>query len=70
MINVLFVFFAAREEYFLAGQMISLSVVHGGPVPKFLSRDLIDHIYKPDFNVTFADIIDDQIRQILYEVGR
>ncbi|MGH0121870.1 UNVERIFIED_CONTAM: hypothetical protein FKN15_067166 [Acipenser sinensis] len=51
--------------------MIAVSVVHGGPAPRFLSRDLIDHICnKPDFNATITDITNNEIRKVLYEVGR
>ncbi|MBN3273854.1 G2E3 ligase, partial [Polyodon spathula] len=54
-------------EYYLAGRMIAVSVVHGRPAPRFLSRDLIDHICnKPDFNATITDITNNEIRTVLY----
>ena len=38
-------FIAVREdEYFLAGKMITVSVVHGGRGPHFLSEDLVHYL--------------------------
>ena len=36
--------FIAEDEYFLAGKMITVSVVHGGRGPHFLSEDLVHYL--------------------------
>lgn len=61
---------AVREdEYFLAGRMVAVSLVHGGPGPHFLSRDLVNHIVgHPGFSATRKDVTDDEIGIVLREV--
>lgn len=59
------------DEYFLAGRMIAVSVVHGGPGPHFLSKDLVKHIVgQPCFSPTVDDITDEEIGKVLREVGK
>lgn len=62
---------AVREdEYFLAGKMIAVSIVHGGPGPHFLSKDLVNHIVdQPTFSATLKDVTDEGIVKVLQEVG-
>ena len=47
-------FTAFREdEYYLAGKMIAVSIVHGGPGPHFLSEDLVHYLAgQPSFKAT------------------
>lgn len=61
---------AVREdEYFLAGRMIAVSIVHGGPGPHFLSKDLVNHIVEqPLFSATLEDVTDEGIVKVLQEV--
>jgi len=61
---------AAREdEYFLAGQMIAVSIVHGGPGPRFLSDMLYDHLTgRTAINGTVEDITDEIMKAALVEV--
>ncbi|XP_073318230.1 G2/M phase-specific E3 ubiquitin-protein ligase-like [Pagrus major] len=61
---------AVREdEYYLAGKMIAVSVVHGGPAPHFLSKDLVNHIIgKPSFSATVEDVKDEDIGRALHQV--
>lgn len=63
---------AAREdEYFLAGRIIAVSIVHGGPGPQFLSKDLVNYITnQPGFNAKIEDVADTEIRKVLHEVGK
>ncbi|XP_029686146.1 G2/M phase-specific E3 ubiquitin-protein ligase-like [Takifugu rubripes] len=63
---------AVREdEYFMAGKMIALSVVHGGPGPHFLSEDLVQYLAgRPSFNSTVNAITDEEIRKVLQEKAR
>lgn len=75
--NALFVLFcnmnsftAVREdEYYLAGKMIAVSVVHGGPGPHFLSEDLVHYLAgQPSFKATNNLITDEEIGKALQEV--
>ncbi|XP_033994345.1 G2/M phase-specific E3 ubiquitin-protein ligase-like [Trematomus bernacchii] len=61
---------ATREdEYFMAGKMIAVSIVHGGPGPHFLSRDLVNHIAgQPGFCAHVTDVTDDEIGRALSEI--
>ncbi|XP_076616603.1 G2/M phase-specific E3 ubiquitin-protein ligase-like [Chaetodon auriga] len=63
---------AVREaEYFLAGKMIAVSIVHGGPAPHFLSKDFVNHIVgKPGFSATVDDITDEEIGRVLRQVEK
>ncbi|XP_056889968.1 G2/M phase-specific E3 ubiquitin-protein ligase-like [Takifugu flavidus] len=63
---------AVREdEYFMAGKMIALSVVHGGPGPHFLSEDLVQYLAgRPSFKSTVNAITDEEIRKVLQEKAR
>ncbi|XP_030580897.1 G2/M phase-specific E3 ubiquitin-protein ligase-like [Archocentrus centrarchus] len=62
---------AVREdEYFLAGKMIAVSVVHGGPGPHFLSEDLVQYLAgQPSVKPTVNLITDEEIGKALREVG-
>ncbi|XP_053367988.1 G2/M phase-specific E3 ubiquitin-protein ligase-like isoform X2 [Clarias gariepinus] len=61
---------AVREdEYFLAGKMIAVSIVHGGPGPHFLSQDLVNHIVnQTTFSATLKDVTDEGIVKALQEI--
>nr|XP_055034496.1 G2/M phase-specific E3 ubiquitin-protein ligase-like [Misgurnus anguillicaudatus] len=61
---------AAREdEYFLAGKMIAVSIVHGGPAPHFLSKNLVNHmIGNPSFSANVEDVKDEEIGKVLHQV--
>ena len=63
---------AVREdEYFFAGKMIAVSIVHGGPGPHFLSEDFVHFLAgQPSFKATVNLITDDDIGQALREVGK
>lgn len=58
-----------EDEYFLAGKMVTVSVVHGGPGPHFLSKDLVHYLTgQPSFKPTLHSISDEEIRKVLQEV--
>ncbi|XP_038130567.1 G2/M phase-specific E3 ubiquitin-protein ligase-like [Cyprinodon tularosa] len=61
---------AVREdEYFLAGKMIAVSVVHGGPGPHFLSEDLVHYLAgQASFKATVASVTDEGIGKALQEI--
>jgi len=60
-----------EDEYSLAGKMIAVSIVHGGPGPNFLSKDLVSYISgQSSFNSSVEDITDEVIGTVLQEVGR
>ena len=71
-LNEWFSFAAVREdEYFLAGKMIAVSVVHGGPGPHFLSENLVHFLAgQPTFKATIDLITDEDIGQALRQVGK
>ncbi|XP_028650961.1 uncharacterized protein LOC114646789 [Erpetoichthys calabaricus] len=58
-----------EDEYFLAGKMIAVSVVHGGPGPHFLSEDLVLYLAgQPSFNATVNDVTEEEIKKALQEI--
>lgn len=58
-----------EHEYFLAGKMIPVSIIHRGPAPHFLSKDLVEHIIgKPSFSATVEDITDEEREKALRQV--
>ncbi|KAK1894612.1 G2/M phase-specific E3 ubiquitin-protein ligase, partial [Dissostichus eleginoides] len=58
-----------EDEYVMAGKMIAVSIVHGGPGPHFLSRDLVNHIAgQPGFCAHVTDVTDDEIGRALSEI--
>lgn len=63
-------FTAVREdEYYLAGKMIAVSVVHGGPGPHFLSKDLVHYLAgQPSFKAPVNLITDEEIGKALPDV--
>ncbi|CAL8270611.1 unnamed protein product [Arctogadus glacialis] len=61
---------AVREdEYFLAGKMVAVSIVHGGPGPHFLSEGLVQYLAgQPSFKPSVNLITDDEIGKALREI--
>ncbi|XP_023809905.1 G2/M phase-specific E3 ubiquitin-protein ligase-like [Oryzias latipes] len=58
-----------EDEYYLAGKMIAVSIVHGGPGPNFLSKNLISYISGQDsFKASVGEITDEEIGKVLKEV--
>lgn len=58
-----------EDEYYLAGKMIAMSIVHGGPGPNFLSKDLVSYISgRSSFESSVGDITDEEIGKVLQEV--
>ncbi|XP_011487938.2 G2/M phase-specific E3 ubiquitin-protein ligase isoform X2 [Oryzias latipes] len=61
---------AVREDaYYIAGKMIAVSVVHGGPGPHFLSENLVHYLAGQTlFRATVASITEDETRKALQEL--
>ncbi|KAL6456259.1 hypothetical protein MHYP_G00348020 [Metynnis hypsauchen] len=61
---------AAREdEDSLAGKMLAVSILHGGPAPHFLSKNLVNHIIgNPSFSATVEDVKDEEIGKVLQQI--
>ncbi|XP_076850598.1 G2/M phase-specific E3 ubiquitin-protein ligase-like [Brachyhypopomus gauderio] len=61
---------AVREdEYYMAGKMIAVSVVHGGPGPHFLSEELVLYLAgQSSFKGTVDLITDEGIGEALREI--
>uniref|UniRef100_A0A1A8NZW8 HECT domain-containing protein n=4 Tax=Nothobranchius TaxID=28779 RepID=A0A1A8NZW8_9TELE len=58
-----------EDEYGLAGKMISVSIVHGGPGPNFLSEDLVNHISgHSSFSASIGDITDEEMGKVLQQI--
>ncbi|XP_035982736.1 G2/M phase-specific E3 ubiquitin-protein ligase [Fundulus heteroclitus] len=58
-----------EDEYSLAGKMIAMSIVHGGPGPNFLSRDLVNYISgQSSFHSSVTDVTDEEIGKVLREI--
>ncbi|XP_041823237.1 G2/M phase-specific E3 ubiquitin-protein ligase-like [Melanotaenia boesemani] len=58
-----------EDEYSLAGKMIAMSIVHGGPGPNFLSKDVVSHISgQSSFNPSIGDITDEEIGKVLQQI--
>jgi len=53
----------------MAGKIIAVSVVHGGPGPHFLSEDLVHYLAgQASFKATVASVTDEDIGKALQEV--
>lgn len=53
----------------MAGKMIAVSIVHGGPGPNFLSEDLVSYISgQTSFKASVEDITDEDIEKVIQEV--
>ncbi|XP_023200464.1 G2/M phase-specific E3 ubiquitin-protein ligase-like [Xiphophorus maculatus] len=49
--------------------MIAVSIVHGGPAPHFLSKNLVNYmIGNPSFGATVEDVQDEEIGKVLKQV--
>ncbi|KAI9538041.1 hypothetical protein NQZ68_019382, partial [Dissostichus eleginoides] len=58
-----------EDEYYLAGKMVAVSIVHGGPGPNFLSEDLVSYISgQSSFKASVGDITDEEIGKVLQEI--
>ncbi|XP_041834185.1 G2/M phase-specific E3 ubiquitin-protein ligase-like, partial [Melanotaenia boesemani] len=58
-----------EDEYSLAGKMIAMSIVHGGPGPNFLSKDVVSYISgQSSFNPSIGDITDEEIGKVLQQI--
>ncbi len=59
-----------ENDYFIAGQIISMSLVHGGPAPKFLSQILFDAIHRDmrKVKVSSDDVPDVTTKQMLKDL--
>ena len=59
-----------ENDYFIAGQIFSMSLVHGGPAPKFLSQILFDalHLDIRKINVSVDDVPDVATKALLIEL--
>eukprot|EP00794_Sanderia_malayensis_P013268 gene13268-14635_t len=59
-----------ENDYFIAGQIISLSLVHGGPAPKFLSQVLFDTIHQDmrKIKVSVDNVPDVTTKEILKDL--
>ncbi|KAK5611871.1 hypothetical protein CRENBAI_007919 [Crenichthys baileyi] len=68
--NLVYNFNAIREdEYSLAGKMIAMSIVYGGPGPNFLSKDLVSYISgQSSFHSSVADVTDEEMGKVLQEI--
>ncbi|XP_041852944.1 G2/M phase-specific E3 ubiquitin-protein ligase-like [Melanotaenia boesemani] len=66
----MYLFTAVREDqYYMAGKMIAVSVVHGGPGPHFRSEDLVHYLAgQASFKATVASVTDEDIGKVLQEI--
>lgn len=65
-------FIAVREDsYFLVGQALAVSMVHGGPSPGFFSMTLFDCLVKGPANVSLAieDVSDLELQENVQRVS-
>ena len=53
----------AKEEFKVAGELMSMTIVLGGPAPCFLKKHIYRYIAKGIDNVT-ADIADDVVEDL------
>ncbi|XP_039600856.1 G2/M phase-specific E3 ubiquitin-protein ligase-like [Polypterus senegalus] len=55
--------------YFTIGRMIAVSLIHGGPVPQFLSRNLVNYIVGTgEISPSIEDISDPDIYKVLQKI--
>ena len=60
-----------KKTYFHVGQMLSMSLVHGGPAPSFFAEPITDYILHglEKVKVSITDIQDEAIRRKLQKVN-
>lgn len=71
LIVILFICVALRDdEYFIAGRAIAVSLVHGGPAPRFLSPTLFTCLVQGPENVkpSLEDVADSDFKDKLQQV--
>ncbi|XP_069502825.1 G2/M phase-specific E3 ubiquitin-protein ligase-like [Ambystoma mexicanum] len=59
-----------NDEYYLAGEAMAISLVHGGPAPNFLSPILYRCLVSERKNVhpVLADVTDPETQEMLHEI--
>lgn len=59
------------DDYFIAGRAIAVSLVHGGPPPRFLATELYDALVRGPENVTcdFQKIPDEDLKSKLEKIA-
>ncbi|XP_039626134.1 G2/M phase-specific E3 ubiquitin-protein ligase-like [Polypterus senegalus] len=61
----------AKDEYYIIGRVIAVSLVHGGPAPHFFSRHFVEYICgKTDVSPSIEDVTDPDIQNVLQEIQR
>ena len=60
----------SKKTYFYVGQMLSMSLIHGGPMPSFFADPIADYIVHgiEKVNVGVTDVQDEMIRMKLQKV--
>lgn len=61
-----------KDVYKIVGKIIALSVIHGGPGPTFLSKSVLNYIFREGklFDVYIEDIPDETVQALLEKVCR
>ncbi|XP_051784646.1 G2/M phase-specific E3 ubiquitin-protein ligase-like [Erpetoichthys calabaricus] len=58
-----------NDEYFIIGRMIAVSMVHGGPGPQFISKNLFNYILcEGIFSPDTKDVCDPEIQMMLQKI--
>ena len=57
-----------RKTYFYVGQMMALSLLHGGPAPTFFSKAAAKFFASSEIHASADDVADVQIRNSIQKV--
>lgn len=57
-----------NRTYYCVGKVIALSLMHGGPAPRFLARTVVDYLFYGKAEASAFDVPDQAVRESLIKV--
>lgn len=57
-----------KQTYYCVGKILALSLMHGGPAPRFLARTVVDYLFYGIAEANPFDVPDKSIRESLIKV--
>ena len=57
-----------NRTYYCVGKVLALSLMHGGPAPRFFARTVVDYIFNGMADASPFDVPDQAVRESLIKV--